>query len=1309
MISDYQVTMLYYNTGAVRFAFVSLCLLVGQFAVVWMRVLPYLRVTYGPESLFYCIFLYAGMPFGCFFFDALMFLGPFGLLPIIPMPEAMRLFVPAYAATRMIAEVLVEALPQFIMQAVIFVLVSQHVRDGTAGKVDMTLYEHNNGSFVQLMPKSILISSLTMLKTWYDLVQEAREAGIGVGKKGVQLWNVGAGLPLDAIKSGSITTWGCSYEISDQEVVSLVDALGKNDSLERLDLSLTGFEWMPPVKREERSAISTLLEVMNGDPKALESLEKLVISQSTRFEIPVGALRSGPEKALKALTELTFLSKGGPEREEMHAMFELLCKNRAAEPGEAELDLSYTAVTKIFSDSQKTGGNPKAKRATWQASVAQLITKGMTRRSHFKLVVSAEVLRNVGFGAQELLDLAFSPEELKAGFFEARELHAAGFAPAALKDLGYTPKDLWEAEIPAKEMRKVGYSARELKDGGYTAQQMKNSQAYSLDELKEGRYKPADLGEAGYLIPDLRAAKFTALDLRKALIFNVQMMRDAGYTAPEMKKAGYDANRINDAGYSAQEASDAGYTLPEMFKASYAAGGLRAAGHTAIAMREAGYELLALKGADFQANELMEAGYTAQEIKEAGTSLVQLKAANTPMASLKDIGYTAQRLKQQGYTAAEIALGARGRVDLKTLAILQDDGGYTAKEMRGGPPPHITATELRKGKVFFRIEEWKDGGWPTKELREGGYSALEMRLCGYVAAELGKNGYSIQDLVDAEYPIADLRAIGTKAGELREAGVTAKVLSEVGYSAKELHMAGFAAAELIACGYGVAALREAGFDAFQLRALGFSAAELKAYGYGAQALKDTGSVVKELKELGFSDKELLEAGFALRAVEAVDGRPVSELKEGGGYRVSELREYGYIAGELRGIYTVKEIKDHGYSLDEIREGGTPEHAVLAVDGRATGDLRLSGYAAKILRKIGFNLRELAEGDYTATELKDARYLPEELRAVGFTAGALRVAGFTSKQLYAARYSLREMQEGGFYWKDLVIFLKATHAELTKAGYTDLDSKHELFLLYRPKHDDVFISVVKLKLRKTDSLDSEEAGTLAAGTRVNVQERRELSDGTKRALIALENDNRPLGWVSEISKDGSDNLAMSILTPRQTKERRMFDIDGAAAKLTEATVVAGTWASKVWSAAGAWAEAAVAATGTSVAWDRVGPTGITQRHAATTQHLPLGTPRASVCAPGVLSSRPLSNRHQGNLASSRLAEISSPGRRKEREEHRRQQDEQIDELMDRRVDVEQQPPARQRRQQAGESTRRKREVVIDIKDNPPKRKSTNFDA
>ena len=71
--------------------------------------------------------------------------------------------------------------------------------------------------------------------------------------------------------------------------------------MERLDLSLAGFEWRPPVEREERSALSTLLTVMNGDAAALEALEHLVICPSTKWEVPIGALRSGPEKALKTL------------------------------------------------------------------------------------------------------------------------------------------------------------------------------------------------------------------------------------------------------------------------------------------------------------------------------------------------------------------------------------------------------------------------------------------------------------------------------------------------------------------------------------------------------------------------------------------------------------------------------------------------------------------------------------------------------------------------------------------------------------------------------------------------------------------------------------------------------------------------------------------------------------------------------------------------------------------------------------------------------------------------------------------------
>ena len=93
----------------------------------------------------------------------------------LPQPDACALLagVPfADKATRIIAEVVIEALPQCIMQAVVFVLVSSHVRNGSASPVDMALYTAKGGAFVSLMPKSILISSLTMLKTWLELVTD---------------------------------------------------------------------------------------------------------------------------------------------------------------------------------------------------------------------------------------------------------------------------------------------------------------------------------------------------------------------------------------------------------------------------------------------------------------------------------------------------------------------------------------------------------------------------------------------------------------------------------------------------------------------------------------------------------------------------------------------------------------------------------------------------------------------------------------------------------------------------------------------------------------------------------------------------------------------------------------------------------------------------------------------------------------------------------------------------------------------------------------------------------------------------------
>ena len=151
-----------------------------------------------------------------------MFLEPFGLLPIIPLPERMRQFIPAYKSTRIIAEVTVESLPQCVLQSYILITVMAHLASGAASAEETALLSASidGSTFAHILPRSIAISTITILKTWIELVHSAREAGISVRTKLGQLWNVGHGLPLDALKKGTIVEWSCTYHLANGEVRS---------------------------------------------------------------------------------------------------------------------------------------------------------------------------------------------------------------------------------------------------------------------------------------------------------------------------------------------------------------------------------------------------------------------------------------------------------------------------------------------------------------------------------------------------------------------------------------------------------------------------------------------------------------------------------------------------------------------------------------------------------------------------------------------------------------------------------------------------------------------------------------------------------------------------------------------------------------------------------------------------------------------------------------------------------------------------------------------------------------------------------
>jgi hypothetical protein len=95
-----------------------------------------------------------------------MFLEPFGLLTILPFPAWLKQFLPAFKATRTIAEVVIESVPQSVLQAYIYVVVIHHCSEEAlaAGAVCLPRYEAMQPSLATL-PKSILISSLATLKT----------------------------------------------------------------------------------------------------------------------------------------------------------------------------------------------------------------------------------------------------------------------------------------------------------------------------------------------------------------------------------------------------------------------------------------------------------------------------------------------------------------------------------------------------------------------------------------------------------------------------------------------------------------------------------------------------------------------------------------------------------------------------------------------------------------------------------------------------------------------------------------------------------------------------------------------------------------------------------------------------------------------------------------------------------------------------------------------------------------------------------------------------------------------------------------
>lgn len=83
---------------------------------------------------------------------------------------------------------------------------------------------------------------------------------------------------------------------------------------------------------------------------------------------------------------------------------------------------------------------------------------------------------------------------------------------------------------------------------------------------------------------------------------------------------------------------------------------------------------------------------------------------------------------------------------------------------------------------------------------------------------------------------------------------------------------------------------------------------------------------------------------------------------------------------------------------------------------------------------------------------------------------------------------------------------------------------------RDEDDQKRFARIKLKVRTSAALDSSIAcDDVPAGAAVSIHDRKELPDGTRRVLISLVRLGStvpPIGWISEVTKDGHENLLRS---------------------------------------------------------------------------------------------------------------------------------------------------------------------------------------
>ena len=150
----------------------------------------------------------------------------------------------------------------------------------------------------------------------------------------------------------------------------------------------------------------------------------------------------------------------------------------------------------------------RIKRDDWAFQLTMWIVEGVMSRGHLNMLISAEVLRDVGFSASELLATGFTLPVLRDGGFLAAELRKVGLKASDLAKAGYTPQQLKQGGYTAKNLKDSGFSAAQIKQGGFSVKVLKQV-GFSAAELKQNGCSCAELREGTFSAADLKPLDYT--------------------------------------------------------------------------------------------------------------------------------------------------------------------------------------------------------------------------------------------------------------------------------------------------------------------------------------------------------------------------------------------------------------------------------------------------------------------------------------------------------------------------------------------------------------------------------------------------------------------------------------------------------------------------------------------------------------------------------------------------------------------------------------------------------------------------------